>query len=328
MLSDLGPVRLPFTYGFMMDGEMVEKLVIPADTLIARGGKKSVDYPSSIRIRAGDLLGVALYKAEDASGGQRHWRVGHYEFAPVAASGRGTAVMPSIEVDSHGICTLIVDDQIAITKLELRFKDGQHYSLDSAPDTMKLISSDEIKQLRISDPERHPLRTIAEAAIETLASEVPEDLLVPRFEEPSGVIDVLEEFRSLPGDLLRAVGVGHGAFGQERLRAVGQSEVAKPRGGTTGLSQFRRRLHVIDAEIGGLQKESHDAPDTMRNWGKVESQLLHVDLAARRIQDSLTEMGTLSSRGWLWQRTGRSGQLREIRRTITQLVQELTVVPA
>ena len=175
--------------------------------------------------------------------------------------------------------------------------------------------------------ERHPLRTIAESAIETLAAEVPEDLLVPRLEEPSGVIDVLKEFRSLPDDLLRAVGVGHGAFGQERLRAVGQSEVAKPRGGATGTSQLRRRLHVVDAEIEELQKESHDAPDTLRNWGKVESQLLQADLAARRIQDSLTKMGTLSSRGWLWQLTGRSGQLREIRRTITQLEQELTVVP-
>ena len=162
LMSDqmgLGPVRLPFTYGFMMDGEILEKLVIPADTLIARGGKKSVDYPTSIRIRAGDLLGVTLYKAGDAPGGQRHWRVGNYEFAPVAASGRGTSVMPSIEVDSHGICTLVVDDHIATTKLELRFKDGQHYSLDSVPDTMKLISFDEIKELRTSDPARYKALT-------------------------------------------------------------------------------------------------------------------------------------------------------------------------
>jgi molecular chaperone DnaK (HSP70) len=155
---DLGPARLAYTYGFMMDGELVENLVIPRDTLIAQKGNKSVAYNGSIRIRAGDLLRVAVHKAEETPGGQRHSLLGNYDFAPVAAHGRGTAVTPSIGVGSDLICTLFVEDRIAHTTLKLRLKDGQ-YPLESAPDIMKLISSEEIKEWRTTDPERYRAMT-------------------------------------------------------------------------------------------------------------------------------------------------------------------------
>jgi hypothetical protein len=102
---------------------------------------------------------VALYVAEEAPGGWRHSTVGPYDFAPVASPGRGTAVVPSILVNSNGKCTLVFEDRISGKPLTLIFKESDGRPLPSVPETMKLLSSHEIEEFRASDPERYRLYT-------------------------------------------------------------------------------------------------------------------------------------------------------------------------
>jgi molecular chaperone DnaK (HSP70) len=156
---DAGPVRLPYTYGFLMDGRLIENLLIPRGTLIARGGEKAAGYDGTIRPRAGRVFNVALYKAEEAPEGWRHSSLGHYDFAPVASPERGTAVTPSIRIDSDGICTLIVEDQNSGKPLTLPFKESPQIALVSAPTTMKLFNVKDIEEMRASDPEKYRLYT-------------------------------------------------------------------------------------------------------------------------------------------------------------------------
>jgi tetratricopeptide (TPR) repeat protein len=176
--------------------------------------------------------------------------------------------------------------------------------------------------------EIYPLRTIAGAVVESLVPDLSEELLASRL-VPDAIINVLAPFRSgISKDLLRAVGVGHGAFGQARLRDVCQAEEAKAISDDGDTSQAQHRLQVIYAEISELREKCRHAEGARNNWGKVNSQLLQADLTARQIEAALIESNNSSSRGWSWRLTGRAAaHVRRIRLTVTQLVQELEVVP-
>jgi hypothetical protein len=175
--------------------------------------------------------------------------------------------------------------------------------------------------------ERYPLRTIARAVVESLVPDLSEGLLASRL-VPDAMIDVLAAFRSgISKDLLRAAGVGHGGFGQARLRDVCQAEEAKAISDDGDTSQAQHRLQVIYAEISELQEKCRHAEGARNNWGKVNSQLLQADLTARQIEAALIESNNSSSRGWFWRLTGRASHVRRIRLTVIQLVQELEVVP-
>jgi hypothetical protein len=169
------------------------------------------------------------------------------------------------------------------------------------------------------------LRTIAEAVVETLVPELPEDLLASNLKQPDAVIDVLAAFRSsLAMDLLRAVSVGSWAFGQARLRVVSESEEAKP---TADKGETSQALQVIAAEISKLRVKSREALDSLDNWGNVQRQLLQADLAGRQIRDALIESNTTSPFRWFWPLTGRAAHIRQIRRTVTPILKDLEVVP-
>lgn len=122
---DVGAIRSAYTYGFMLDRKLLEPLVIERGTPIARGAQHVSRVMPSLKARAGMLLDISLYMKIETAHGVEHWRLGDYQFAPVAEAGRGTAIQPSLELSAEEICSLKMRDQVSGNVLTLVFKDDK-----------------------------------------------------------------------------------------------------------------------------------------------------------------------------------------------------------
>jgi molecular chaperone DnaK len=142
---DVGAIRSAYTYGFMLDGKLLEPLVIERGTPIARGSQHVSRAMPSLKARAGMLLDISLYMKIETAGGVEHWRLGDYQFAPVAAAGRGTAIQPSLELSAEEICTLKMRDQVSGKLLTLDFKDDKREQMGE-PEILHILGGNDIDQ--------------------------------------------------------------------------------------------------------------------------------------------------------------------------------------
>lgn len=141
---DVGAMQTAYTYGFMVDGKLLQPLIIPRGTPIARGLQKVVREMPSLSVRAGMELSISLYMKKEIAGGVEHWQYGAYRFIPVGQSGRGTSVQPSIEVSAEGmICTLIMRDRVTGEILPLEYMDD-HSKKIGEPEYLHILGDKDI----------------------------------------------------------------------------------------------------------------------------------------------------------------------------------------
>ncbi len=149
---DPGAIRSAYTYGFMLDGKLLESLLIPRGTPIARGSQQVTREMPPLSVRPGMLLNISLYMRIETAGGVEHWRLGDYQFAPVAQAGQGTSVQPSIALSEEEICSLKVRDLVSGKPLTLVFKDDKREEIGK-PDVHHILDQKDLEEIRKSDPD-------------------------------------------------------------------------------------------------------------------------------------------------------------------------------
>ncbi len=140
---DTGAIRSAYTYGFLLDGKLLEQLLIPRGTPIARESTHVTREMPSLSAPAGKLLNISLYQKIETAGGIEHWELGDYQFAPVADSVQGTSIQPSIELSEEEICTLKLRDQVSSKVLTLVFKDDKRKEIGQ-PEPLVILTEDKI----------------------------------------------------------------------------------------------------------------------------------------------------------------------------------------
>ncbi len=197
---DVGAILTPHTYGFMLDGKLLQSLTIPRGTPIARGLQKIVrEIPSSLSARAGMHLGLSLYMKKETAGGVEHWQLGDYRFAPVAESGRGTDVQPVIEISAEGgICTLKMRDLVSKNELSLEYKDDSSKQIGE-PEYLQILDTKDIPKEAMEEFKR------SRQEGEFPAKEVDATLLEAKICQ-RGIQQALNEGGQLPEEIKRLHG--------------------------------------------------------------------------------------------------------------------------
>jgi len=149
---DVSAIRSAYTYGFMLDGKLLESLLIERGTPIARGAPKVAREGPSLSARAGLLLNISLYMKIETAGGAEHWRLGDYQFAPLVAPGGSTSIQPSIELSAEEICSLRMRDKVSGKELTLVFKDDKREQIGK-PDLLQIMTQEDWEEFRKTDPE-------------------------------------------------------------------------------------------------------------------------------------------------------------------------------
>jgi hypothetical protein len=117
---------LPYTYGFLVDGKVLEPLLIRRGTPIAHGAGQVTRQMPPLSVKPGMVLDISLYMRIEKTGGVEHWRLGrNYTFAPVSEAGQPTAVQPSIAVGTDETCMLNIRDLVSGQALPLVLHDDQ-----------------------------------------------------------------------------------------------------------------------------------------------------------------------------------------------------------
>ncbi|MGA9115699.1 MAG: Hsp70 family protein [Bacteroidota bacterium] len=149
---NLGAISSAYTYGFLLDGKLLPGLLIPRGTPIARGSDLVMREMPTLSVRAGELVDISLYMKIETAGGVEHWKLGNYQFAPVARAGSGTSVKPSIELNSEEICSLKMYDRVSGNTLVLTFKEDNREKIPG-PETHRIPGQEELDGMKKSDPQ-------------------------------------------------------------------------------------------------------------------------------------------------------------------------------
>ena len=103
-----GHTRLPYTYGFLLNGQSIKDLLIPDGTIIAN--ERIIKEGKEFSCKIGHKMNISLYRKAGTSEGPKHFRKGDYKLTGITLSKKPPAYKPFLEIDKNQIASLKMFD--------------------------------------------------------------------------------------------------------------------------------------------------------------------------------------------------------------------------